>query len=142
MPAFTACDGNLFDITDGLPGVQINGYKRLQWGEECDVGDYQDNTTGCNIAATVGGVTREGDLSVNLQDGVTKGQLPFRARQTRKLAQHIDGSGDNFWELDCLFISVSDHEYDMASVDPVEATFGFRLQSEPIGHGTLAATSS
>jgi hypothetical protein len=142
MPAYSACDGTLFDITSGEPGTEVLGMTSIEWGEDTEISDYADNTTGCTRAGLVGPVTREGSITFNLQDGEDKGKLPFRARQSRTLQQHIDATGENYWELDVLFVSLSDYTHDLNSSDPVQATLGFRLQSAPIGFGTLAEASS
>jgi hypothetical protein len=141
MPAYNACEATVFDVTDGDPGDEVLGLSSVEWGEEAEVSEYTDNTTGCTKAALAGPITRDGQLTVNLQDGAEKGKLPFRAGQTKTLQVHIDQTGNNYWELEVLITAVQDYNHDLNSADPVQATFPFRINTPPVGHGTLAEDS-
>ncbi len=140
MPAYSACGADLYDITDGAPGDKVLGMQSVGWNESMDVGDYTDNTTACGKDPLKGPVTREGSVTINLQE-TARGWVPYRAGDEKTFRIFVGGSTSNYWDITVLIISMDDHTYDLSSTDPVSVSYNFRVYGSPTPNGSVATGS-
>lgn len=133
MAAFNGCLGTVYADSE-----EILGIKNWEFSEEAESEAYRDNTTGCNSHYNVSGVETTGSFSVNLQTGATKGKLPLRARDRVTLQLHIDDTGDNYFEQECIITSVGPYSVSPEDGSLVTCDFSFVVNGRMIGHGTLS----